>query len=66
MPDEFQMLLSNCEDFLRLKPIVTIAVHTGMRKGEILSLKWPQVNFEQGIITVLDTKNQREKRHSDG
>ena len=59
MPEEFQGLLSNCDDFL--KPIVTVAVHTGMRRGEILSLRWDQVNFEQGIITILDTKNSERK-----
>jgi integrase len=59
MPDEFQILLSNCVDFL--KPIVTIAVHTGMRKGEILGLKWEQVDLEQRIITILDTKNNERK-----
>ncbi len=59
MPDEVQNLLSNCKDDLR--PIVTLAVHTGMRKGEILSLTWPQVNLEQGIITILDTKNNERK-----
>ena len=55
MPDEVQSLISNSADFL--KPILTLAVHTGMRKGELLSLTWPQVNLEQGIITLLDTKN---------
>jgi integrase len=55
MPDEVQMLLSNCPECLN--PIVTVAVHTGMRKGEIFGLKWPQINFEQGLITLHDTKN---------
>jgi integrase len=59
IPYEVQTLLSNCEDFL--KPIVTVAVHTGMRKSEILGLKWDQVNFEQGMISLSDTKN-RERR----
>ncbi|MGZ3604700.1 MAG: tyrosine-type recombinase/integrase [Thermodesulfobacteriota bacterium] len=59
MPNEFQTLLSNCDDFL--KPIVTVAVHTGMRRGELLNLKWDQVSFEQGIITILDTKNSERK-----
>ena len=59
MPDEFRTLLSNCADFL--KPIVTVAVHTGMRKGEILGLKWDQVDLEQKIITILDTKNNERK-----
>jgi integrase len=55
LPDEVQRLLSNCADYLR--PIVTVAVHTGMRKGEIFGLRWEQVNFEQGIITLQETKN---------
>jgi integrase len=55
MPDEVQTLISNCPDYL--KPIVTVAVHTGMRKGELLGLQWDRVNFEQGIITLQDTKN---------
>jgi integrase len=28
-----------------------------MREGELFGLKWEQINFEQGIITLLDTKN---------
>ncbi len=55
MPDEVQKLISNCAD--HIKPIVTLAVHTGMRKGEVLGLRRDQVNFEQGIITLTDTKN---------
>lgn len=55
MPDEVQILLSNCKD--DLKPIVSLAVHTGMRQGELFGLRWEQVNLEQGIITLHDTKN---------
>jgi integrase len=59
MPDEIQTLLSKCKDYL--KSIVIVAAHSGMRKGEILSLKWDQVNFEQGIITLHDTKNSERR-----
>ena len=59
MPDEIQKLISNCPEYL--KPIVTVAVHTGMRKGELLGLKWNQVDFEQGIITLHDTKNSERR-----
>lgn len=59
MPEEVQRLVSNCADFL--KPIVTLAVHTGMRKSEILGLKWSQINFEQGIITILESKNEERR-----
>ena len=55
MSAEVHTLLSNCPDYL--KPIVTVAVHTGMRKGELLGLEWDQVDFEQGIITLHETKN---------
>ncbi len=63
MPDEIQRLLSNCGDLLDglLHPIITVVVHTGMRKGEVLSLQWPQVNFEQGIISLTDTKNHERR-----
>lgn len=59
MPDEAQRLLSNCAD--HLKPIVTVALNTGMRRGELLGLRWNQINFEQGIITLLDTKNDERR-----
>jgi integrase len=59
MPDEIQKLLSNCDGLLRglLKPLVTVALHTGARKGELQNLQWPQVDFDKGIISLLDTKN---------
>lgn len=58
-PEEIQNLLSSCPDHLR--PLITVAVHTGMRKGELLDLMWDQVNFEQGFITLLDTKNHERR-----
>jgi len=55
MPDGVQALIANCPEYL--KPIVTVAVHTGMRRGEILGLEWDWIDFEKGIITLTDTKN---------
>ena len=60
MPDELQRLISNCSDHLR--PIVIVLAHTGMRKGEALTLTWGRVDFEKEIITLTDTKNN-ECRH---
>jgi len=59
IPSEIQNLLSNCAE--HLKPIVTVAVHTGMRKSELLNLKREQVNFEQGFITLTETKNNERR-----
>jgi integrase len=35
-----------------LKPIVIMAMNTGLRKGEILSLTWRDVNFQTNQLTV--------------
>jgi len=53
--DEVQRLYENCAD--HLKPIVLAALYTGMRQGEILKLKWEDVDLEQKIIFVKNTKN---------
>jgi integrase len=44
-----------------LKPLVVLAIHTGMRKGELLSLKWSNVDFQRGAIHVTHTKNGRDR-----
>jgi len=57
--EEMAKLLANCKD--NLKAIVILALNTGMRKGEILGLKWHDVDFKHNIIFLLNTKNN-EKR----
>lgn len=39
------------------KVLVSILLTTGARVGEILSAKWPQVDFDRRIIDLPDTKN---------
>ena len=43
-----------------LKPVLTIAFYTGMRKGEILKLLWDQVDLLERVITLNpgETKNK--------
>lgn len=53
--EEITNLISNCSEYL--KPIVIIALNTGMRKGEIFRLEWNHIDFKRGIIYILDTKN---------
>jgi integrase len=55
MPDEIRDLLDCCAPFLR--PIVATALHTGMRRGEILNLTWQDIDFDRGHITIRDSKN---------
>jgi integrase len=53
--EECQALISACGT--HLIPIVVTALNTGMRKGEILSLKWDNVDFRHGFILLDRTKN---------
>ena len=43
------------------KNIINIAYRTGMRMGEILALKWEDVNFTQGFLMVRRTVSYYEK-----
>ena len=36
----------------QLQVLFNVAVYTGMRKGEILALQWPDIDFERDIIKV--------------
>ena len=52
---EAERLLQACENWLR--PIVLTAIHTGMRKGELLGLTWDCVDMTHGFIRLKQTKN---------
>jgi integrase len=41
-----------------LLPIVTLALHTGLRRGEIQSLQWRQIDFLKRTLMVGVTKTQ--------
>ncbi len=42
-------------------PIVLCAIETGMRRGEILKLKWSNINFDDRTAYLEDTKNGEDR-----
>ncbi len=39
------------------KPLIIVAINTGMRRGELLALQWEQVDLHNRTITIKHSKN---------
>jgi integrase len=57
--EEVRMLLEGASESFR--PILITALHTGMRRGELLNLRWSDVDFGNRIIMVRETKSGRQR-----
>jgi len=57
--EEEARLLKACPAHLR--PIVVVALHTGMRRGEILGLRWRQVDLDRRQLRVENTKSGKNR-----
>lgn len=57
--DEEQRLLAACRDARNpwLSHFVALAIETGMRRGELLGLRWSNVDLERRIAFLPITKN---------
>jgi len=60
LTDDVQRLLVECASE-ELKPILKIALLTGMRQGEILKLKWKDINFRLCEIRI-PSENAKSKK----
>ena len=59
--EECQRLIASCIA-PHIRAMVSVALHSGMRLGEILNLCWHDLDFESSFILVRDSKNG-EARH---
>ncbi len=62
--DEMEAFLTACKESASpyLYNVVIMALNTGMRREEIFSLKWDDIDLERRIITIKQTKNGETKR----
>jgi len=57
--EERRLLLEECSGFL--KAVVITALETGMRKGELQSLQWNDIDLDQRTIKLVKTKNNQSR-----
>lgn len=59
--EEEAKLFEALGDHEMVKSVVTMALHTGMRQGEIFKLKWFDVDLTRGVIHVRRTKTGKDR-----
>lgn len=57
--EEEKRLMQSCAD--HIKSIIKVAIHSGMRRGEIFNLKWQDVDLEKRELNVINTKSGRSR-----
>lgn len=55
--DELYSLLQALDETIEVKTIVQLAIETGMRRSELLSIEWDNVDLENRFVLLPDTKN---------
>jgi len=62
--DERERLLKSCRESYCpfIYPVVVLALSCGMRKSEIMGLRWKDVDLDNGIILLYKTKNNEPRR----
>jgi integrase len=45
-----------------LRPLVVLALNTGMRRGELLGLEWSRVDFDQRTVRIINAKSETGRR----
>ena len=61
--EERSRLLAACQvaDDSRLYVLVVLAVSTGARQGELLRLRWPDIDLRRGVAVLHQTKNDERR-----
>jgi len=55
--EEEKLLLEKATNPFWLRSLIMVALHTGMRRGEILDLRWQNVDLLKRLIRIVKSKN---------
>ena len=63
MPSEKEYLLTAAlsQRNIYITSIIEFAIETGMRRSEVLKLRWCDVDLENGFASLYDTKNDENR-----
>ncbi len=63
-PDQLQTLLTVMEStpHQTAAAMMKLALFTGMRRGELFKLRWEDVDFHRGFITIFETKGGKTQK----
>ena len=59
-PDQSAQFLESIKDTRTYWPVL-IALATGMRRGEVLALRWKNIDFDPGVLRVVQSLEQTKK-----
>jgi integrase len=57
--EEIQAFLEACTG--QFKVIAVVAVYCGLRKGEILNLRWQDIDYERKLIEIVQSKTNKKR-----
>jgi integrase len=59
--EEYRLFAEMTGEREYLQPLVTVAVYAGPRRGELLKLRWVNVDFDLNTITFKETKTNKDR-----
>ena len=63
--DEISCLLkSEDKEFLKIKNLVVVALHTGLRQANLIGLRWDWINFNDNTINIPANETKANTNHS--